>query len=75
MTYLTSADGKAVVCGTDSAGNQLAVQLVPSTGDQPVIGGEVAGFQIGGAVLLVMAVAWGVRQVANVLNDGGGGER
>jgi hypothetical protein len=42
-----------------------------STGDQPVLGGEVVGLEIGGAVLLAMAVAFGFRSLRRMLESSG----
>ncbi|WP_153137116.1 hypothetical protein [Paraburkholderia agricolaris] len=70
VTYV-SASGRAVSCGTDSAGNALVLQVSTLSNDQPVSGGEVAGLQIGGAVLSAMAVAWSIRAIRRHLDFSG----
>jgi hypothetical protein len=57
--------GQQVGCGSDSSGNALFLQVSTLSGDEPVAGGEVAGLQIGSAVLFVMASAWCVRVLRN----------
>ena len=71
VTY-ASAAGAPVVCGADSSGNQLVLQVSTLVGDQPVDGGEQVGFDIGGAVLAVMAAAWCIRAVRRLIESTGG---
>lgn len=70
VTY-ASVSGRQVSCGTDSAGAALFLQVSTLSNDQPVPGGELAGLQIGGAVLGVMAVAWSIRAVRRHLDSSG----
>lgn len=71
VTYAT-VGGQEVGCGTDSAGNPLALQVSTlGGGDSPVDGGVEVGLEIGGAVLAVMAVAWGVRVVRRFIESSG----
>lgn len=62
VTY-AQINGQQVSCGTDSTGATLYLQVSTLTSDQPVDGGIQAGFQIGAAVLSVMAVAFCYRAV------------
>ncbi|WP_144153290.1 hypothetical protein [Paraburkholderia sp. BCC1885] len=72
VTYVTSS-GQDVACGTDSSGNPLLLQVaaVASGDDSPVDGGVGVGLELGGAVLMVMAVAWGVRMVGRFVESSG----
>lgn len=70
VTY-AQMNGQEVSCGTDSTGATLYLQVSTLSNDQPVQGGEVAGLQIGGAVLGVLAVAWCVRVLRDFLNTTG----
>ncbi|KWE52461.1 hypothetical protein WT53_27095 [Burkholderia sp. MSMB2157WGS] len=63
--------GQQVGCGTDSSGNALYLQVSTLSDDQPVSGGEVVGFEIGGAVLCVLAVAWCLRVLRDYFNSSG----
>lgn len=60
-----------VGCGTDSSGNTLYLQVSTLSGDEPVSGGEVVGFEIGGAVLCVAAAAWCLRALRDYFDSGG----
>lgn len=71
VTYVLAA-GRQVGCGTDSSGNALFLQVSTLSDDTPVGGGEVAGVQIGGAVLAALAAAWCFRAVRDLLNSSGG---
>ncbi|WP_240766249.1 major capsid protein [Paraburkholderia flava] len=67
-----SAAGALVICGADGDGRPLAayVGLVPLPGSGAPDGdGVAAGVAIGGAVLGVMAVAFGIRLLRNFLNS------
>ena len=44
-----------------------------SSSDQPVQGGEIVGLEIGGAALLVMAVAFGFRSLRRMFESSGEG--
>ncbi|MEX3954721.1 hypothetical protein [Trinickia sp. EG282A] len=70
VTY-AQVNGQQVSCGTDSSGATLYLQVSTLSGDQPVQGGDVAGLQIGGAVLGVLAIAWCVRALRDFLNTTG----
>jgi hypothetical protein len=70
VTYASSG-GRPVTCGSDSAGNTLVLRVSTASSDQPVSGGDVAGLQIGGAVLGVLAVAWCIRAIARQINSSG----
>ena len=70
VTYVT-VGAESAACGTDSAGDQLVLQVSTLSPDQPVDGGVEAGLQIGGAVLSVLAVAWCFRVVRNQLDSSG----
>ncbi|MBW9108113.1 major capsid protein [Paraburkholderia phenoliruptrix] len=70
VTY-AQVNGHEVSCGTDSSGATLYLQVSTLSSDQPVQGGEVAGLQIGGAVLGVLAIAWCVRAIREFLNSTG----
>jgi hypothetical protein len=70
VTY-AQVNGQEVSCGTDSTGATLYLQVSTLSSDQPVSGGEVAGLQIGGAVLGVLAAAWCVRAIRDFLNSTG----
>lgn len=70
VTY-AHVNGQEVSCGTDSSGATLYLQVSTLSSDQPVQGGEVAGLQIGGAVLGVLAIAWCVRAIREFLNSTG----
>ncbi|MBB5391284.1 MULTISPECIES: hypothetical protein [unclassified Herbaspirillum] len=70
VTY-AYVNAQQVSCGNDSNGNTLYVQVSTLAGDQPVPGGELVGLQIGGAMLGVLAVAWGVRVIRDFLNSTG----
>ncbi|HDR9258346.1 hypothetical protein WJ21_00705 [Burkholderia vietnamiensis] len=70
VTY-AQINGQQVNCGTDSNGNTLYVQVSTLSGDQPVAGGEAVGIEIGGAVLAVLGVAWGLRVLRDHFNSGG----
>ncbi|MGN7982230.1 hypothetical protein [Burkholderia stagnalis] len=70
VTY-AQVNGQQLSCGTDSGGNTLYLQVSTLSDDQPVLGGEVVGLQIGGAVLALMAVAYGFRVIRNHLNSSG----
>ncbi|CAB3659354.1 hypothetical protein LMG24076_01368 [Trinickia soli] len=73
VTYALAA-GREIGCGTDSSGNALFLQVSTLSDDQPVMGGEVVGLEIGGAVLGVLAVAWCLRVVRDfIYSDGGEG--
>jgi hypothetical protein len=73
VTYVQAA-GQSVSCGSDSSGNALVLQVSTLANDQPVEGGEQVGLDIGGAMLAVMAAAWGVRALRRMLENGGEGE-
>lgn len=70
VSYVTEG-GRQVDCGTDSAGNQLVLQVSTLAEDQPVDGGVQTGIDIGGAVLTVMAAAFAFRTLRRVLDSGG----
>ncbi|MFC0398597.1 hypothetical protein [Paraburkholderia rhizosphaerae] len=70
VTY-AQVGGQQIGCGTDSGGNALYVQVSTLSNDQPVAGGEVAGLQIGAAVLFVMAAAWSLRAIRRHLDSSG----
>lgn len=70
VTYVSVA-GRSVQCGVDSSGNALVLQVSTLVDDEPVAGGDVAGLQIGAAVLGVMAVAWSIRAVRRYLDCSG----
>jgi hypothetical protein len=70
VTY-AEVNGQEVSCGTDSSGATLYLQVSTLSSDQPVSGGEVAGLQVGGAVLGVLAAAWCVRAIRDFLNSTG----
>ncbi|KVF68934.1 hypothetical protein WJ17_13520 [Burkholderia vietnamiensis] len=70
VTY-AQVNGQQVSCGTDSGGHALYLQVSALNDDQPVMGGEIAGLQIGGAVLGVLAVAWCARAIRDFLNSTG----
>lgn len=70
VTYAL-VNGQQVSCGTDTTGATLYLQVSTLSNDQPVQGGEVAGLQIGGAVLGVLAIAWCVRALRDFLNATG----
>jgi len=70
VTY-AEVGGQQVSCGTDSGGGALFLQVSTLGDEQPVPGGEVAGLQIGGAVLGVMAVAWSIRAIRRHLDSSG----
>jgi hypothetical protein len=44
-----------------------------SGSDQPVLGGEIVGLEIGGAVLGVLAGAWCIRALKRMFNSYGDG--
>jgi hypothetical protein len=67
-----SASGRAVTCGTDSSGNQLVLQVSTLEGNIPVDGGEQTGLDIGGAVLAVMAAAFGIRALRRLIESSNG---
>lgn len=68
-------NGATVSCGTDANGNPLVLQsaaqlvAVGAGSDSPVPGGEQVGLDMGAAVLFVMAAAYGVRVVRNLINS------
>jgi hypothetical protein len=70
-----SVAGRSVLCGTDANGvplvayvNTTLVAVFP--GEQgPVSGGAQVGLDIGGAVLLVLATAYGIRLLRNFINS------
>ncbi|MGX7005133.1 hypothetical protein [Caballeronia sp. KNU42] len=70
VTYV-QASGRAVDCGVDSSGAQLVLQVSTLSGDRPVEGGEQIGIDLGAAVIAVMATAWGIRALRNLLNSSG----
>ncbi|PRG06840.1 hypothetical protein C6Q17_24060 [Burkholderia contaminans] len=70
VTY-AQAGGQQVSCGTDSSGNALFLQVSTFSSDQPMPGGEVAGLQIGAAVIGVLAMAWCVRALREFVNSTG----
>ena len=72
VTYVMSSAG-ALSCGTDSNGNALQLQVSTLSADTPVEGGEQVGLDIGGAVLGVLAVAWGFRFVRRYIETSGEG--
>ncbi|MBR8085294.1 hypothetical protein KDX23_21360 [Burkholderia vietnamiensis] len=60
-----------VSCGSDTNGNTLYLQISTLASDEPVAGGETVGLEIGGAVLAVLGVAWGLRVLRDHFNSGG----
>jgi len=64
--------GAAQGCQSDGNGN-MAYLMVKGVGasDQPVLGGEMVGLDIGGAVLLAMAIAFGFRSLRRMLESSG----
>lgn len=70
VTY-AQLGGQMVECGLDSAGKALYLQVSTLSDDQPVVGGEIVGMQIGGAILALMAVAFAFRLISNYLNSSG----
>ena len=73
VTYV-EAGGQPVGCGTDASGNALQLQVDTATvaSDQPggASGdGAVVGLAVGGAVLGVMAIAYGFRLLRNFINS------
>lgn len=76
VTYVSGA-GRPVTCGTDASGDTLELQVddlvavnpESGSGDQPVMGGEVVGAEIGGAVLGVLAIAFCFRLLRNFINS------
>ena len=72
VTYVQAAGGFAT-CGQDSSGNTLVLQVASGVrGDGPVDGGLQVGFDIGGAVLAVMAVAFCFRLLRRFIDSPGG---
>lgn len=72
VTY-AMVGGAEVTCGVDSGGNTLALQVSTlGVGDVPVEGGEQVGLDIGGAVLLVMAAAFGFRLLGQMFRGHSG---
>lgn len=74
VTAIT-VSGQAIDCGTDANGNQLVLQVNSTlvamdsgSMDSPTNGVQV-GLDIGGAVLLVLATAWGARALRNMLSS------
>lgn len=71
VTY-AMVEGQKIGCGADSAGNPLTLQVSTlGAGDAPVDGGAEVGLEIGGAVLSVMAMAWGVRVMRRLFESSG----
>lgn len=75
VTYATVAN-HPVSCGTDpSTGASLGLQVWAVDGtpaaDQPVVGGESVGLQIGMACLSVLAGAWALRKLMDLFNSSG----
>lgn len=71
VTYATES-GRPVLCGTDSSGDALVLQVSTLSPDAPVEGGEQTGADIGAALLLVMAVAWGVKVMRRMMESSAG---
>lgn len=73
VTYV-QAGGSPVTCGQDSSGNALVLQVASgaSLGEGPVDGGIQVGFDIGGAVLAVMAIAFCFRLVRRFIESPSG---
>ena len=72
VKYVQAAGG-SVTCGQDSSGNTLVLQVASGVdGNGPVDGGFQVGFDIGGAVLAVMAVAFCFRLVRRFIDSPGG---
>ena len=72
VTYVTAA-GAEVSCGTDSAGDALVLQVSTLVDAGPVEGGEQVGLDIGAAVFLVLAAAFGLRLVRRIIENGSEG--
>lgn len=74
VQYVTTAN-RQITCGTDANGVTLYAYLnttlvaVPRSANEPVSGGEQVGLEIGGAVLLVLATAHGIRTLRNFINS------
>jgi hypothetical protein len=69
-----SVEGMPATCGTDEAGNALQLQVdnavvVSSGSETPLSGGAEAGMLIGGAVFMVLAVAFGLRTLRRFLES------
>ena len=70
-----SAAGHSISCGTDANGVPLVgyvntTLVAASAADQgPMPGGAQVGLDIGGAVLLVLATAYGIRLLRNLSNS------
>lgn len=62
-------NGVVVSCGEDANGDAMALLRVDGDSSGSSADGTVAGLAIGGAVLGVMAVAFGVRLLRNFLNS------
>ena len=70
VTYAT-VGGQEIQCGTDSGGAALTLQVSTLSDGAPVDGGIEAGFEIGGAVLGVMAVAFAAKLLMRYLQTAG----
>lgn len=71
--------GRGLTCGSmvDASGVALMAYMEPSSGasdgsDSAIPGGETVGLEIGGAMLLVMASAWGIRAVRRFIDSESG---
>ena len=62
-------NGVVVSCGEDLNGDAMALLRIGDGSSGSSADGTVAGLAIGGAVLGVMAVAFGVRLLRNFLNS------
>lgn len=73
-TYV-QVSGATVSCGTDADGNALALQVsttlvsVSASDASDSLNAVQVGTDIGMAMLLLFAVAWGIRQVRNMLGS------
>jgi hypothetical protein len=72
VTYV-QVGGQSATCGQDSSGNTLVLEVASgAAGDAPVDGGFQVGFDIGAAVLGVMALAFGFRLLRRFIDSPGG---
>jgi hypothetical protein len=72
VTYVL-VSGHNALCGVDSSGASLMLQVSTLSPDVPVDGGEQVGLDVGAAMLLVMAAAWAIRAVRRLIDSGGDG--
>lgn len=69
VTYVVDGSRLQLSCGVDSNGNTLYLQV--RTDDRLTQDGTSAGLQVGGAVLFVLATAWGIRAVHRFIQSSG----